>query len=60
LIDLTDLLASRCKPGDIVLLDNQQTGLIARVCDFSQAIITVPTVLGTRIMCVMVAPREAR
>jgi hypothetical protein len=41
MIDLPGLLASRCRPGDIVLLDPKQTGLIGRACDFAQQIITV-------------------
>ena len=61
MIDLPELLASRCQPGDIVLLDPKQTGLIGRGCDFAQQIITVQTEqLGPRIMCVMVAPRAVR
>jgi hypothetical protein len=61
MIDLPELLASRCQPGDIVLLDPQQTGLIGRACGFAQQIIPVQTEqLGPRIMCVMVAPRAVR
>jgi hypothetical protein len=61
MVDLAELLATRCDPGDIVLLDPKQTGLIGRVCDFAQAIITVQTEqLGPRIMCSMIAPREIR
>jgi hypothetical protein len=56
--DLVELLAARCRPGDIILLDSHAIGLIGRACDFTQAIVPLQTPLGPRIMCVMVIPRE--
>jgi hypothetical protein len=58
----TDLnsLAARCQPGDIIQLEAKKIGLIGSACDFTKAIVTVPSVKGTQILCVMIAPRSTR
>jgi hypothetical protein len=58
----TDLnsLAARCQPGDVIQLEAKKIGLIGSACDFTKTIVTVPSMKGTQILCVMVPPRTTR
>lgn len=48
-------LRERCRPGDVILIGPQQTGLVAMACDFNRAI----AVTGGRVICVFMGGRGA-
>ena len=49
-------LSQKCRPGDTIYLPIANPSVIAKVCDFSRAIVST----GYDVVCVLTAPRAER